>query len=163
MTATTYVCEYLYPLTCNRFLFQKLPGITHDGRTYGETQVYIIEKDQQRYRVVMEEASPIRTAALAVDDSAVEDFDKEDFEEFARRFLAALQNILNTKPAIGNQVELVPIEDMRHIGSTVVQRIKELEYLNSLTNTADERQRLADQLTAAGSVAARQPEQQAAL
>ncbi|XP_037086343.1 stimulator of interferon genes protein-like [Pollicipes pollicipes] len=99
---------------------KKLLGITVKGRPYGETQVYQVEYDGRVYRVAMEVASPTCTALRTVDDSKV-DFGASDYEEFAARFLGALQDILEQKPTVGAQVELMPIYDSRKFGRAVVE------------------------------------------
>ena len=92
---------------------------------FGEIRVYRINKGNTVYRVAMEEATPIRTALRAVEDSEAH-FDQAHFEEFACHFLNHLQAILNKKPAIGDQLALVPIHDIRKIRSAVLKRLDEL-------------------------------------
>ncbi|XP_043197009.1 stimulator of interferon genes protein-like [Amphibalanus amphitrite] len=105
---------------------KKLEGIEDHGRKFGETQVYRIEEGGKTYRVAMEEATPIRTAAHAVDDATAK-FEAAEFEEFAKRFMSQLEAILATKQAVGNQIKLVPIYDVNEVRSKVLECLKKLE------------------------------------
>ena len=68
----------------------------------------------------------MRTADRAVDDAGA-DFKEADYEAFASRFLKTLEKILESKPNIGSQVELVPICRNDQLGRTVVERLLKIQ------------------------------------
>ena len=80
----------------------------------------------RRYRVAFEEATPLRTASKAAEEQSCINFDGDDFEAFAERFALKLNEILENKPVVGCQVELVKIYNLNELGSAVARHARAL-------------------------------------